>query len=31
MNAINMVATALIMGGILGLMYGSFNDTQKSE
>lgn len=31
MNAVNMVAVLLIIGGILGLMYGSFNYTRETQ
>ncbi len=31
MNAINKVATALIIGGILGMMYGSFNYSREMQ
>jgi len=31
MNTVNMLAVVLIIGGILGLMYGSFDYTQKTQ
>jgi len=31
MNAINMVAAVLVIGGILGLVYGSFNYTRETQ
>jgi uncharacterized membrane protein len=31
MNAVNMVAIVLIIGGILGLAYGSFNYTRETQ
>lgn len=31
MNAVNMVAIVLIIGGILGLVYGSFNYTKETQ
>ena len=31
MNAVNMVAVVLIIGGILGLVYGSFNYTKQTQ
>ncbi len=31
MNAINMIAIVLIMGGILGLAYGSFVYTRETQ
>lgn len=30
MNAVNMMAIVLIIGGILGLVYGSFNYTRET-
>jgi len=31
MNAVNMIAIVLIIGGILGLVYGSFNYTRETQ
>jgi TRAP-type C4-dicarboxylate transport system permease small subunit len=31
MNAVNMVAIVLLIGGILGLVYGSFNYTSETQ
>jgi len=31
MNAINVVAIVLMIGGILGLVYGSFNYTRETQ
>jgi uncharacterized membrane protein len=31
MNALNMIAIVLIIGGILGLLYGSFNYTRETQ
>jgi uncharacterized membrane protein len=31
MNAVNMIAIVLIIGGILGLAYGSFNYTRETQ
>lgn len=31
MNAINTIAIVLIIGGILGLVYGSFNYTRETQ
>lgn len=31
MNAVNMFAVVLIIGGILGLMYGSFDYTRETQ
>jgi hypothetical protein len=31
MNAVNMIAIVLIMGGILGLVYGSFIYTRETQ
>jgi uncharacterized membrane protein YidH (DUF202 family) len=31
MNTVNMVAIVLIIGGILGLAYGSFNYTRETQ
>lgn len=31
MNTFNMVAIVLIIGGILGLVYGSFNYTRETQ
>jgi uncharacterized membrane protein len=31
MNAVNMAAIVLIIGGMLGLVYGSFNYTRETQ
>ncbi len=31
MNAVNMVAIVLIIGGVLGLVYGNFNYTRETQ
>lgn len=31
MNAVNMVAIVLIISGVLGLVYGSFNYTRETQ